>query len=165
MKTPPKITQIKTHMDNRGFFKTIFHDDELIDVCISYNRKGTFRGLHAQAAPFEQSKYIHVLKGEIIDLVYDPESKTMQEFSLSENDNQVLYVPKGYAHGFFAKADTMLLYGIVGEYSPENAITYSIYNLPEAEYRSKQYILDNIKHISLKDAIWIQFSFDNNNII
>lgn len=148
----PAIHKIETHIDERGFFKTVFSDAYVKDICISQSRAGTFRGLHLQQAPYAQAKYVHLLKGEIIDLVYDPFEREMQEFHLSENDNQILYIPKGYAHGFFAKSNVTLLYGICNNlYTPEYSKTYSVYDLPDVEFESKDYILKNIKYITTKD--------------
>lgn len=161
--TTPRIIPCTTHTDERGFFKNVLEIKgsksflgvdvpDLLDVSVSYSSKGTFRGLHAQKEPHGQSKYIHVLQGEIIDLVYNPLTKKMLQFNLKENDGQILFVPEGYAHGFFAKKSTLLLYGICGSfYNPESSLSYSIYNMEKTLFPSKDYILKHITHITDKD--------------
>ena len=102
--------------DNRGFFSEIFRKDLLestikqkINFCqsnTSESKYGTIRGLHFQASPSSQTKLVSVSKGEILDVALDirKNSKTYGKFYsviLNDNNNFQLYIPPGFAHGFF----------------------------------------------------------------
>ena len=63
------------------------------------------RGLHFQRPPNEHSKIVYCTQGEIFDAVLDlrKDSKTYQKFEtfeLGSNNPQMLFIPKGVAHGF-----------------------------------------------------------------
>ena len=71
----------KKFYDNRGFFTENFNYNELKKIGIDFKSvqdnlsfsklKGTIRGLHFQKPPYEQSKIIYVLAGEILDVFVD----------------------------------------------------------------------------------------------
>ena len=91
------------------FIKNGIKDDFLQDN-YSKSHKNVLRGLHFQKKPYEQSKLLRCIKGEILDIVIDirPKSKTFKKylkFNLSESNNNILYIPKGFAHGFYVLSD------------------------------------------------------------
>ena len=72
---------------------------------MSFSKKNVIRGLHLQKKN-TQGKFISVLKGKIFDVVVDlrRKSKTYKKYFsiiLSEKNSKSLYVPEGFAHGFF----------------------------------------------------------------
>jgi dTDP-4-dehydrorhamnose 3,5-epimerase len=101
--------------DERGFFARTWCRKEfekyglnsnLAQCNISYNRqKGTLRGMHYQAAPYEEAKLVRCTMGAIYDVIIDlrPGSNTRMRWTsveLSAENRKMLYVPEGFAHGF-----------------------------------------------------------------
>ena len=123
--------------DERGFFTRSFCKEEFhiygleIDIVqcnISYNKKkGTLRGMHYQVPPFEEAKIVSCTKGSIYDVVVDlrrgsPSYRFWHAEKLSADLYQMLYIPKGCAHGFLTLEDKCIVYYQMGEfYHPECA--------------------------------------------
>ena len=128
------------HKDDRGFFVR-FLDEEMFSQhgisvkctqsSISHNyRMGSLRGMHFQSPPFEEDKLIMCVSGIVYDVIVDIRSDSptyllWQSFILDSENPQVLYVPKGFAHGFLSICDNArLLYHISAPYRPESASGY-----------------------------------------
>ena len=123
--------------DDRGFFARSFCKEdfrnygletEIVQCNISYNKKkGTLRGMHYQVPPFEEAKIVSCTKGSIYDVVVDlrKDSSTYLQWhaeELSADECQMLYIPKGCAHGFQTLEDDCVVYYQMGEcYHPECA--------------------------------------------
>lgn len=123
--------------DERGFFARSFSRDALREIGLdtdfpewstSFNRRrGTLRGLHLQAAPKAETKLVRCVQGAIFDVAVDlrPESSTLGQnvsVELSAENRRILYIPKGFAHGFQTLTDnTELHYHISESYSPAHA--------------------------------------------
>ena len=112
----------KTYEDNRGSYTPIQTNElgiEWEQCSISINtHKGTFRGLHYQTNP-PQTKYIKVVKGSIIDFLYNLDTKELLYFTLGSN--QAILVPHNMAHGFLTlEDDTIVTYMVKGEYNPDS---------------------------------------------
>jgi dTDP-4-dehydrorhamnose 3,5-epimerase len=76
----------------------------------SQSSKGVLRGLHFQTGDFAQAKLVKVDKGSVLDVIVDLriESKTYGKYFstiLDDKTKQLLYVPKGFAHGFLVLED------------------------------------------------------------
>ncbi|HOW88168.1 MAG TPA: dTDP-4-dehydrorhamnose 3,5-epimerase [Candidatus Omnitrophota bacterium] len=125
----------KIFNDPRGFFyesyrKKLFAEhgikDDFVQDNISSSARGVLRGLHYQIAPRAQAKLMRVLRGSVYDVVVDirPRSGTFGKFvamTLSAENKKMLYVPKGFAHGFCVLEDgTEFLYKVSDYYSPEH---------------------------------------------
>jgi dTDP-4-dehydrorhamnose 3,5-epimerase len=88
--------------------------------------KGVLRGLHFQIEPFAQSKLVRCIRGEIFDVAVDirPDSKTFKKWFgviLSEENKRILYIPKGFAHGFVVLSEVAEVeYKVDNFYSPEH---------------------------------------------
>ncbi|CUS97443.1 dTDP-4-dehydrorhamnose 3,5-epimerase [Candidatus Kryptobacter tengchongensis] len=121
--------------DNRGFFMETYSYREFERVGIkekfvqdnhSKSVKGVLRGLHFQIEPFAQSKLVRCIKGEIFDVAVDirPESATFKKWFgliLSEENKKMLYIPKGFAHGFVVLSEVAEVeYKVDNFYSPEH---------------------------------------------
>lgn len=131
------IVQMKPAEDKRGFYKRIWGKDDfeniglesnLDNIGISYNKKrGTVRGMHYQAKPFEEAKVVQCIRGKIFDVILDirKTSKTFGQWisiELNSADHQALYIPKGLAHGFQTlEDDSELLYLISSKYDKDSA--------------------------------------------
>ena len=88
------------------------------------SQRKVLRGLHYQIEPYAQSKLIRCTKGAIIDIAVDlrQDSETFKQYikvELSEANNNMLYIPKGFAHGFITTSDTAEInYKTSNEYNP-----------------------------------------------
>lgn len=121
--------------DERGFFARTFcrrefeeHglDTDVAQSALSYNRrKGTLRGMHYQAPPHAQAKLVRSARGAVYDVIIDlrPESATLRSWfgmELTAANRLMLYVPKGFAHGFLTlDDDSEVAYHMSGFYAPE----------------------------------------------
>jgi len=122
--------------DERGFFARTFCAEEFqahglesrfLQCSIAFNeKKGTLRGLHYQAPPFEEVKLVRCTMGTIYDVILDlrPASPTFQQWSaaeLSAENRRMLYIPEGFAHGYQTLADHSEVYYQISElYHPES---------------------------------------------
>ncbi len=120
--------------DQRGYFSKPFEREifaahgvcfDVAEELESRSAQGTLRGLHFQRR-HSQDKLIRVLSGEVYDVAVDlrPDSKTFgvwQGFVLSAESREMLYLPKGFAHGFFACRDHTVMHYLCGDrYDPES---------------------------------------------
>ncbi|MCB0071431.1 MAG: dTDP-4-dehydrorhamnose 3,5-epimerase [Caldilineaceae bacterium] len=128
------VIAIERLSDERGFFARSFCAREFEDhglnpsmaQCnISYNRHaGTLRGMHFQAAPFEEAKLVRCTRGAIHDVIIDlrPDSPTFMRHVgvlLTPEERNMLYVPEGFAHGFLTLEDhTEVFYQMSEFYVP-----------------------------------------------
>jgi len=121
--------------DERGFFAETYRRDEFAKAGIkedfiqdnhSRSTKGVVRGLHFQVDPHEQSKIVRCVRGEIFDVAVDlrRKSDTFGEWYgivLSEENKKMLYIPKGFAHGFSTLSETAeAIYKVDEPYSRED---------------------------------------------
>lgn len=107
-----------TFKDNRGSF-TPFDCRQWEQTNVSINTsKYTFRGMHYQSNP-SQTKYLKVIKGSIIDFLYDLKTNEVKSFHLG-TEEAILIEPK-YSHGFLTlEDDTIVTYLVKGEYNPSS---------------------------------------------
>jgi dTDP-4-dehydrorhamnose 3,5-epimerase len=134
------LLDIERHEDGRGHFARTFAAEEfathglstaVVQCSTSFNHlRGTVRGLHLQAAPFEEAKLVRVTRGSAFDVVVDvrPGSPTRGRHVaavLSAEAGTQVYVPPGFAHGFQTLEDaTEVSYQISAPYSAEHARGY-----------------------------------------
>ena len=115
----------KRHLDPRGYFEETWNKSDLQkhgiftdfvqDNLSLSKKKGIFRGLHAQAPPFEQCKLVRCASGTIVDVVVDirngsPTYGHWQTYELSDDNGYQLFVPAGYLHGFLTLSDNTLVH-------------------------------------------------------
>jgi dTDP-4-dehydrorhamnose 3,5-epimerase len=131
------IIEVQRLEDDRGFFGRSFCrrefserrlNPEVVQCNISFNRDtGTLRGMHYQAAPHAEDKVIRCTRGCLYDVIVDlrRESPTFKQWiavELSEDNRQMLYVPKGFAHGFQTLTDNTEIFYLMSEfYHPESS--------------------------------------------
>ncbi len=126
----------KVFRDERGFFTETYSKKKLADggiICQEWvqdnhsmsTKKGVLRGLHFQKAPFTQAKLVRVTKGSVFDVIVDirkdsPTYGKWEGFTLSSENFQMLFVPRGFAHGFVTLEDnTEFQYKCDNYYAPE----------------------------------------------
>ena len=123
--------------DARGFFARSWCQKEfathglsprIVQCNISFNvKRGTLRGMHYQAAPYEEAKLVRCTNGAIHDVIVDlrPDSSTYKqhlEAVLTAENRKMLFIPEGFAHGFLTLDDNTEVYYQMSEfYSPEHA--------------------------------------------
>lgn len=120
--------------DDRGAFARRFCVDEfrahglesdLVQRSVSINaRAGTIRGMHFQIAPYLEAKVVRCTRGAIFDVMVDlrDRSPTYGQWygeELNSDNHLMLYIPKGFAHGFQSLVDnTEVDYEITPAYVP-----------------------------------------------
>lgn len=129
------ILNPKVFKDNRGYFFESFNNllikelNSEISFCQdneSFSEKGILRGLHFQKKPYDQTKLVRCVTGEIFDVAVDLRlgSKTFGNhyglFLSSENKKQLL-IPKGFAHGFLVISNHAIVnYKVDNYYSKQS---------------------------------------------
>jgi dTDP-4-dehydrorhamnose 3,5-epimerase len=120
--------------DERGFFFESFNQQrfealtglkrEFVQDNHSKSQKGVLRGLHYQLPPKAQGKLVRVVQGEVFDVAVDirKNSPTFGKWVgqiLSAENNQQMWIPEGFAHGFLTLSDTAeFLYKTTDYYDP-----------------------------------------------
>lgn len=129
------IVDLDKKGDDRGFFARFYctkefkhHglDDHFVQVNNSLSaQKGTLRGMHYQLHPKAESKLVRCIKGALYDVILDlrKDSPTFGQSygcELTADNRRMMYVPKGFAHGFLTLTeDTEALYLVSEFYAPE----------------------------------------------
>ncbi len=119
--------------DQRGFFTETFRLNNFhqagirkpfVQDNLSKSVRNTLRGLHYQLVR-PQAKLVMVTSGEILDVAVDlrRSSSTFGKhvsYRLSDKNNEILYIPEGFAHGFFVLSETATFqYKCTDYYYPE----------------------------------------------
>jgi dTDP-4-dehydrorhamnose 3,5-epimerase len=162
------VIEPKVWKDDRGYFYESFREDFFKEINIdlslvqdnqSLSQKGTIRGLHFQAPPFEQGKLVRVLQGAVLDVVVDIRKKSTtygQSFAIELNDQNhlQLWIPPGFAHGFSTLADqTIFCYKCSNYYhkASEGGICFNDetlaidWKVPAIHVSEKDYLLPTFK--------------------
>ncbi|MDA9018828.1 dTDP-4-dehydrorhamnose 3,5-epimerase [Flavobacteriaceae bacterium] len=159
------IIEPQLFKDERGFFYESYNKNNL-DIDIVYvqdneskSYKGVIRGLHFQAPPFDQTKLVRCVSGNILDVAVDlrTNSKTYgKSFSieLSSENNKQLFVPKGFAHGFQVLSEIAIVNYKVDEYYNPDSDSGLIWNDKDL---SIDWNLDLKPILSKKDLKLISF--------
>ena len=129
----PALLFPKVFKDDRGYFYETFNENDFkekvgdinfVQDNESMSSYGTIRGMHFQKGEHAQAKLVRCTKGKIYDVAVDirPNSKTFGQYvkvELSEENKKMLYIPKGFAHGFVALSDVEIVYKTLGEYNAD----------------------------------------------
>ena len=114
------VIDLERQEDERGFFARSWDQREfearglnprLVQYNVSFNtKKGTLRGMHYQAKPYEEAKLVRCTRGAICDVIIDlrPDSPTFKQWKgeeLTADNYRMMYVPEGLAHGFLTLKD------------------------------------------------------------
>ena len=133
------IIEPQLFKDNRGFFYESYNKKNLDKKIVfvqdneSKSVRGVIRGLHFQTPPFEQTKLVRCISGNILDVAVDlrTNSKTYGKFfsiELSSENNKQLFVPKGFAHGYQVLSKEAIVNYKVDEYYNPNSDSGIIWN-------------------------------------
>lgn len=99
-------------------------DTEFVQSNQSFSTKGVVRGLHLQRPPHDQAKLVRVISGRVLDVVVDLRKnsatyKQTYKCLLDGTKNNMLFVPKGFAHGFACLEDAIFFYSCDNYYNPK----------------------------------------------
>jgi dTDP-4-dehydrorhamnose 3,5-epimerase len=101
----------------------------------SYSKRGVLRGLHFQIEQ-AQGKLVRVVSGEVFDAAVDirTDSATFGKWvglRLSSENHQMIWIPKGFAHGFYTLSETaQVIYKVTDFYAPQHERTL-LWNDPD----------------------------------
>jgi len=134
-----KLFNIKINKDKRGSFSEVFKSDlnysefkiKYVQENESISNYGVFRGMHLQKDEYSQSKLIRVVQGKIIDVVCDlrRSSSSFKKIILIKLvPNQILFLPKGLAHGFLTlEKKTILNYKCDKSYNKNSETGFNLF--------------------------------------
>ena len=129
------LVDLEKRGDERGFFARVFCEIEFGRRCLATRfvqvnnslsaERGTLRGIHYQLPPRAETKLVRCVRGALWDVILDlrPDSPTFGQWfgtELTADTRRMMYVPKGFAHGFITLAnDTEAFYFADEFYAPE----------------------------------------------
>jgi len=126
------VISSEKHPDERGNFMELMKNSEFKSLGLpndfpqqnlSYSKKNVIRGLHYQHGEHAQGKLVYLVKGHVRDVFVDmrPNSATYKKWGyvdLTGEDNKLVYIPPGFAHGFSVLSDeAYFLYLCTKEYA------------------------------------------------
>ena len=163
------IVKLEPITDKRGFFARSWCKKEFSDQCLvndyvqtnlSFNKaKGTLRGMHYQTEPHGEVKIVRCIKGAIYDVVIDlrEQSSTYLDWlgvELNDENRDMLYIPKGFAHGFLTLKDNVEVHYQMSEFYKSDAAYGLRYDDPTFNIQWPM----AVKEIADKDRTWPDFS-------
>ncbi|MBB1139433.1 dTDP-4-dehydrorhamnose 3,5-epimerase [Myroides sp. WP-1] len=164
------VVKPKVFTDHRGCFfesynRELFEKETGLQVDFvqdnqSFSTKGTLRGLHFQQGAYQQAKLVRVIQGEILDVVVDLRKNSPsygQHFTMILNDvnQEQLFIPRGFAHGFLVLSETAIFAYKCDNYYNKEAENGILYNDPTLAIAWTE--LDQEYLISDKDLILPSF--------
>lgn len=151
------IIELEQFNDERGSFARQFCKKELSKYNIDFDikqcnisknyKKGVLRGLHYQKEPYPEIKMVSCLAGSCYDVIVDlrKDSPTYLQWQgniLSGENNKVIYIPAGVAHGFLTLEDNTTIYYQLGEFFKPEFYAGVRYNDPAFKIQWPQ--VDNL---------------------
>ena len=163
------IIDLERLEDDRGFFARAWCKNEMEQHGCSADlkqanlslskKKGTLRGMHYQISPHEESKLVRCTRGALYDVIIDlrRDSTTYKQsigVELTADNQRMLFVPEGFAHGFITLEDETEAFYLVTEFYTPGAEKGIRYNDPALAIEWPIPVAE----ISDKDATWPDFS-------
>ena len=120
--------------DERGVFVKTFHQEvfrqhnlntEWREEYYSVSHRGVLRGLHFQLPPHDHEKLVYCTAGTVLDAVVDlrhgsPTYGCHLLVELSAEQGNILYLPRGLAHGFYVTSESAtIMYKVSSVYAPD----------------------------------------------
>ena len=132
----PEVVIIEPRIfhDGRGYFFESFSEQRFAELVTpthfvqdneSRSSYGVVRGLHFQLPPHAQAKLVRVVRGRVLDVAVDvrvgsPTFGKHVAVELSEDNHRMLFLPRGFAHGFSVLSDEAIFqYKCDNYYAPE----------------------------------------------
>lgn len=129
------IVEPQVFGDQRGYFMETYNQKAFADIGITAEfvqdnqsftaTKGVLRGIHFQNAPMAQAKLVRVTRGAVMDVAVDlrrgsPTYKQWVAVELSAENKRMLFIPRGFGHGFKTLTDDVeFCYKVDNLYSRE----------------------------------------------
>ncbi|MBO4612486.1 MAG: dTDP-4-dehydrorhamnose 3,5-epimerase [Bacteroidaceae bacterium] len=129
------ILEPRVFGDSRGYFMETWQQSDFerhigtinfIQDNESKSTYGVLRGLHYQQGEYSQAKLVRVIKGRVLDVVVDLR-KSSPSFGrhimveLNEDNKRMLFIPRGFAHGFLVLSDEAIFtYKVDNAYAPQS---------------------------------------------
>jgi dTDP-4-dehydrorhamnose 3,5-epimerase len=175
-----KILGLHSAADARGLFVKTYHNDfwqgmglkfDLKEEFFTVSRQGVIRGMHFQVPPHDHNKIVYCTSGAVLDVVLDIRRSSptfgkhaafllasaggfqddgSTEYDRFRRETAVVYIPKGFAHGFMAVTDdSCLVYKTDAVYSPAHdfgirwdsiGFDWPMSGSPEMSERDKSFI-------------------------
>ncbi|MCP5536765.1 MAG: dTDP-4-dehydrorhamnose 3,5-epimerase [Akkermansiaceae bacterium] len=155
--------------DERGNFVKPYHhhqlaalgiDFELREEFFSTSAAGVLRGMHFQVPPHAHQKLIYCISGSVTDVLLDlrvqsPSYGQAVSIELSERNRHVVYVPVGFAHGFYSLEDnSCLVYKTDEVHAPESdqGVLWNSFGFTWPKHGNETVISErDSKHVKLED--------------
>ena len=127
--------------DHRGWFMEtystkVLHELGMDAVFVQDNQsytkeKGTLRGIHFQNGPMAQAKLVRVVRGAVLDVAVDlrkgsPTYRQWVGVELSADNKRMLYIPRGFGHGFVTLMDDVEFVYKVDNNDPEIGVEWGV---------------------------------------
>lgn len=128
--------QLAPLRDERGFFMRTFDANLFEQAGLSRpwvqenhsrsERRGILRGLHFQFPPYAETKLVRCIRGAVLDVFVDlragsPTFGQWDALELSEHNKTMIFIPRGFAHGFCTLTDeSEVLYKVDNVYNREH---------------------------------------------
>ena len=129
------LLEPKVYHDDRGYFFEAFSEAVFSSLVTpvhfvqdneSRSSYGVVRGLHFQKPPHAQAKLVRVVKGRVLDVAVDlrrgsPTYGKHIAVELSEENHRMLFIPRGFAHGFSVLSpEAIFQYKCDSYYAPQS---------------------------------------------
>jgi dTDP-4-dehydrorhamnose 3,5-epimerase len=134
----------QSHKDERGLFRRHYCENELKEIGINFTvkqgnisenaKKHTIRGFHYQKVPSKESKIISCISGSIFNVIIDlrknsPTFLKLQEFNISSESRQSLYIPVGCANAFLTLENNTWIHYYMNDFFTTDSLGFR-YNDP-----------------------------------
>ncbi len=154
-------------IDSRGSFTKFFSQAVFNELDLSldiqeqfytFSKKDVIRGMHFQTPPFDHNKLVTCIKGKVLDVVLDLRKESsnygkVESCVLDSTNESLIYIPKGFAHGFLSlEDDSCLMYSITTRYEPDNDVGI-LWNSIGFDWPCDKPIISkrDLEHIAFKD--------------
>ena len=128
------LLQPKMFEDDRGLFVKTYHENlfatfgvslDIREEFYSISHKNVIRGMHFQLPPHAHDKLVFCTHGAVTDVLLDlrrgKSYGRVATAELSGDNGQIIFIPKGIAHGFVSLMDdTLMLYKTSTVHAPES---------------------------------------------
>lgn len=133
------LVESDVHHDARGFFRESFNSDafesengkefQVFQHNVSWNKRGSLRGIHYSLSSNGQQKYLTCVSGSIVDVIVNLDVKSRHflkhlTIPLNAGDGRSIYIGRNIGHAFLAlEENTVVTYLIDTTYDPNNEQT------------------------------------------
>jgi dTDP-4-dehydrorhamnose 3,5-epimerase len=138
------LIEPQSHSDERGLFRRHYCEKELKENGIDFRvkqgnisentKKHTIRGFHYQKAPSKESKIISCISGSVFNVIIDlrknsPTFLKCQEFNISSDSRQSLYIPVGCGNAFLTLENNTWIHYYMNDFFTTDSLGFR-YNDP-----------------------------------